>query len=138
MRRAGRILCLALASSAIFLCPRGLVEAPASGPDIVKMIKGANSQERYEALARYYEEEAAKAHKEAQNYKAQYECYVEQEKANKASGIKLGVSKLSSFCYRERSQYLDIAKENEALAKMYHDMAHEVAAQQSGKPAATK
>lgn len=144
MRRTGRILCLALASSAIFLCPRGLVaqtegEALAGGPDIVKLIEGANSQERYEALARYYDEQAEKARKEAQNYKAQYECYVGQEKANAATGIKLGASKLSSFCYRERSQYLDIAKENEAQAKIYRDMAHEIAAtQHPGKPAANK
>jgi hypothetical protein len=47
-----------------------------------------------------------------------------------------GSSKLSSFCYRERSQYLDIAKENEDLVKIFRDMAHEVATQQAGKPAA--
>ncbi len=78
----------------------------------------------------YYDEQAEKARKEAQNYKAQYECYVEQEKANKQTGIKLDASKLSSFCYRERNQYTEIAKENEELAKMYRDMAQEVAKQQ--------
>jgi hypothetical protein len=110
----------------------------AGPPEIIKLIKGANSRERYEALARYYEEQAQKAHKEALNYKAQYECYVEQEKANKQSGIELGASKLSSFCYRERNQYSDIAKENEGLAKMYRDMAQEISKQHPGNPQATK
>jgi hypothetical protein len=110
----------------------------AGEPDVIKLIKGANSQERYEALARYYDEQAEKARKEAKNYKAQYECYVEQEKANEKVGLKLGASKLSSFCYRERSQYLDIAKENEGLAKIFRDMAHEVAAHEARTPAANK
>jgi len=137
------MLGLALALSATFLCPRGLRaqtgnEAPSGQPNIVKLIKGANSQERYEALARYYEEQAEEARKEAKNFKAQYECYVEQEKANEAAGITLGPSKLSSFCYRERNQYEDIAKEDEALAKRYRDMAHDIAAQRAGKAATTK
>jgi len=143
MRRSRRILGLALALSATCLFPSGLMaqtesEAPADEPDIVQQIKGANSQERYEALARYYDEQAEKARKEAKNFKAQYECYVEQEKANEAAGIKLGPSKLSSFCYKERNQYVDIAKENEALAKLYRDMANDMATQRAGKPATTK
>ena len=52
--------------------------------------------------------------------------------------LKLGASKLGSFCYGERSQYLDIAKENEGPAKIFCDMAHEVAAQQARTPAANK
>jgi hypothetical protein len=58
--------------------------------------------------------------------------------SNEAAGIQLGASKLSSLCYRERNQYLDIAKENEALARIYRDMAHEIATQRAGKAAATK
>ena len=113
-------------------------EGAAGESKIVELIKSANSQDRYEALARYYDEQAEKARKEAKNYQAQYECYVEQEKANTAAGIKLRASKLSSYCYRERSQYLDIAKENEELAKIYHDMAHEIAKQRAAKSPADK
>jgi hypothetical protein len=143
MYQSNRILSLALALGATLLCSRGVMaQGEAAGPpEIIKLIKGANSRERYEALAHYYEEQAEKAHKEALNYKAQYECYVEQEKANRQTGIELGASKLSSFCYRERNQYSEIAKENEALAKMYRDMAQEVAKQHPqppGNPPPTK
>jgi hypothetical protein len=143
MYQCSRISSLVLALGAAILCSRGVMAQAESGeavgpPEIIKLIKGANSQERYEALARYYGEQAEKAHKQAQNYKAQYECYVEQEKANKETGIKLEASKLSSFCYRERNQYSDIAKENETLAKMYRDMAQEVAKPHPGNPPAAK
>lgn len=143
MYQSSRILSLAFALGATILCSLGVLaqaenEEAVGPPEIIKLIKGANSQERYEALARYYDEQAEKAHKEALNYKAQYECYVEQEKANKEVGIELGASKLSSFCYRERNQYSEIAKENEALAKMYHDMAQEVAKQHPGNPPTAK
>jgi hypothetical protein len=143
MYQSNRILSFALALGATILCSRGVMAQGESGeaagpPEIIKLIKGANSQERYEALAHYYDEQAEKAHKEALNYKAQYECYVEQEKANKQTGIELGASKLSSFCYRERNQYSEIAKENEALAKMYRDMVQEAAKQHPGNPPAAK
>ena len=98
---------------------------PLSDAQILEHIREANTAERYEALARYYEEQAAKARKEAQDYRAQYDCYVQQEKANEKAGISLAPSKLSSFCYSERKQYLDIAKENEAMAGVYREMAHE-------------
>src|SRR6516164_5732966 len=134
MYQSSRILSLALALAATLLCSHGAMAQGNKGegagpPEIIKLIKGANSRERYEALARYYEEQAEKAHEEALNYKAQYECYVEQEKANKQAGIELGASKLSSFCYRERNQYSEIAKENEGLAKMYRDMAEQISKQ---------
>jgi hypothetical protein len=143
MYQSSRILSLALALAATILYSPGVTaqadsEKSAGPPEIIKLIKGANSRERYEALARYYDEQAEKAHKEALNYKAQYECYVEQEKANKEAGIELGASKLSSFCYRERNQYSEIAKENEALAKMYRDMAQQVAKPHPGNPSTAK
>jgi len=144
MYQSSRILSLALALGATFLCSHGTMAQTGSGeatspPEIIKLIKGADSQERYEALARYYDGQAEEARKQAQNFKAQFECYVEQEKANREAGIKLDASKLGSFCYRERNQYSDIAKENDALAKMYREMAQEVAKQQhTGNPTAAK
>ncbi len=141
-----KMLGLALALSAVILCSRVMAqtenEETASQPDIVQMIKdanakGANTKERYEALARYYDEQAKKARKEGANYKAQADCFVAQEQANKKANITLGPSKLSSFCYRERKQYQDIAKEDEALAKTYRDIANEVA-EQAGKTPANK
>jgi hypothetical protein len=93
MYRSSRTLGLALALSAAVLCSRGAMaqtgnKEATGGPDVIELIRGANSQERYEALARYYDEQAEKARKEAKNYKAQYECYVEQEKANEKAGVK--------------------------------------------------
>ncbi len=141
MDRLRQRLGLVLAVGLSLLCSRDTLaqtEEATPVPDILKLIKGANSQERYEALARYYDEQAQKARKEAQNFKAQYECYVEQEKANEKAGIELGPSKLSSLCYRERNQYLDIAKEDDALARIYRQMAEDVGKQHQASPTPTR
>lgn len=141
--RQPALMFLALALSATILCSRGVMaqnetEEP---PEIVKLIKGAKSEERYEDLARYYEKQAEKARKQAKNFKAQYECYVAQEEANEKAGIEVGPSRLSSFCNRERTLYEDIAKQNDALAKIYREMAHQAheAAEKKGEnPPAAK
>ena len=129
------LIVLVLALSVPVLCSRGIAQNE-EPTEIVRMIRGANSEERYEALARYYEEQAEKAQKQAKNFKAQYECYVEQEKANSKAGIDVGASTLSSFCNRERVSYEDIAKQNDALAKIYREMAqqaHEAEEKQRAK-----
>jgi hypothetical protein len=125
--RQPALMFLVLALSATILCSRAVMaqnetEEP---PEIVKLIKGAKSEERYETLAHYYEGQAEKARKQAKNFKAQYECYVAQEQANEKAGIEVRPSRLSSLCNRERVLYEDIAKQNDALAKVYRDMAHQ-------------
>ena len=135
------LMLLVLALSTTVVCSRGLMAQTEEPPEVVKMIKSAVSEKRYDDLARYYEGEAEKARKQAKNFKAQYECYVEQEQANEKMGIDVGASKLSSFCNRERVLYDDIAKQNEALAKIYRDMArqaHDAARKQPETPPASK
>jgi hypothetical protein len=90
--------------------------AAQEGKSIDQMIAEAKTPADHEAIAAYYENEAQKAHQEHAEHLKRRDSYATIPVLKTKTGA-------VDHCNTIAKKYADIAKEDEALAKLHHDLA---------------
>jgi hypothetical protein len=97
------------------------LQARAGGKmDIDKRIATAKTAADHEAIAAYFDTQAAAAKAEAEAHAAMRAAY------EKAGGALIGKLHLDQHCDKIEASYEDVAKENAALAEAHRAMAKEL------------
>jgi hypothetical protein len=88
--------------------------------DIVQKVKSAKTAADHEAIAKYYEDQAAAAKKKAADHKTMGESY---RGMGTATGKSSGFSAMPQHCDSLTKSFTQEAAEYEAMAKAHRDLA---------------
>jgi hypothetical protein len=93
---------------------------PEAISDLILHAKSADDQEK---IAQYYEQAAQRMRDRAKQFTNQMECYNKVGSEGQVKGANQPYKQASSFCRLESLEYLKLARDDERLAKIHHDVA---------------
>jgi hypothetical protein len=114
-----RTFVVAVLLGALALAP-GLASAQEDSGSLEQLVAGtADTKAEHQALAKYYEDQAAGARKLAERHQQMHRAYV--------GGKGYNTQAFAVHCDKISQQQKEIAKDYDALAKLHHDEAKKAA-----------
>jgi hypothetical protein len=114
---------------------RALAAEPITSSNIGNYIRNAKTADDHEAIAAYYDAEAARANEAVKAYRNQYDCYVEETAKRGAKFERSASASAQRYCVLLYRHYAEIAKEDKALAEEHRKIAKQMEAGAKSKPA---
>ncbi len=128
--RATRFLFALVVTLALFaVCSSGAFAVDTvTSSNIENYIKNAKTANDHEAIAVYYEGEAARAAEAAKAYGVQSDCYHKESAARQTAGEHYPGYRASKHCSLMARHYLEIEAEAKKLAELHHQIAKDMQA----------